>query len=87
VTDAWLDRLAERLGVDALGADERSRVLAAARDVAHGVERRLTPLATFLLGAAVARRLSEGEARHDAVRAAVEELESLIPDAQPDELP
>ena len=87
MTDAWLDRLAERLQVDPLAPDERSSLLAAARDVAHGVERRITPLATFLLGAAVGRRLSEGAGRDEALRSAVQELESLLPDAEPNEPP
>jgi hypothetical protein len=87
VTDAWLDELATRLGLDALSADERSRILSVARDVAHGVERRLTPLATFLLGAAVARRASEGATTEQALREAVEVVASLVPDAEPDAIP
>jgi hypothetical protein len=87
VTDAWLDGLAERLGVEALSDDERSRILAVARDVAHGVERRITPLATYLLGAAVARRTSQGAAEDQALRDAIEVAESLVPDAEPDAIP
>jgi Domain of unknown function (DUF6457) len=87
VTDAWLDRLSDQLGVDALSADERSRVLAVARDVAHGVERRITPLATFLLGAAVAKRASEGSSFEDALRSGVDAVRSLIPESEPDALP
>jgi Domain of unknown function (DUF6457) len=87
VTDTWLDGLAERLGVDALGDEERSRILAVARDVAHGVERRITPLATYLLGAAVAERTARGAAADEALHDAVELLESLVPDAEPDAIP
>jgi Domain of unknown function (DUF6457) len=87
VTDAWLDELATRLGLDALSADERSRILSIARDVAHGVERRITPLATFLLGAAVARRTSEGASTEQALGEAIDVVASLVPDAEPDAIP
>jgi hypothetical protein len=49
----WLDRYAEELGVPPLAEDEIRDLLALARDVAHGVERRYAPLSTFLAGFAV----------------------------------
>jgi hypothetical protein len=79
VTDPWLDRLAVALGVERLDAEERSRLLDVARDVAHGVERRITPLSTFLLGEAVQRRCAEGESREDALRTSIDSLRSLLP--------
>jgi hypothetical protein len=81
VTDPWLDRLAGALGVDGLDADERSLLLDVARDVAHGVERRITPLSTFLLGEAVERRCAAGASRKDALRTSIESLRSLLPGA------
>ncbi|HZD80177.1 MAG TPA: DUF6457 domain-containing protein, partial [Actinomycetota bacterium] len=53
--EAWIDQLAEALGEDTLSERETSMILTAARDVAHRVERRLTPVAAFLLGSAVGR--------------------------------
>ena len=58
--DAWIDRLAAALGEDPLTEAETTRLLGSARDVAHRVERRITPLAAFLLGSATGRGLAEG---------------------------
>ncbi len=55
--------------------------LAVARDVAHRVERRITPLATFLVGAAVGRSLAGGAPRGEVLEAALETVASLLPDA------
>jgi hypothetical protein len=79
--EAWIDRLAETLGEDPLSAAETARLLGAARDVAHRVERKITPLATFLLGAAAGRSMAGGGARNDALDAALETMESLLPPA------
>lgn len=54
--EAWIDRLAVALGEEPLAPSEVEALLAAARDVAHGVERRVTPLTAFLAGAAVGRQ-------------------------------
>ena len=64
--DAWIDRLAAALGEDPLTDAETTRLLGSARDVAHRVERRITPLAAFLLGTATGRRLAGGASRDDA---------------------
>ena len=79
--DAWIDQLAEALGEDTLSETETSRLLLVARDVAHGVERRITPLSTFLLGAAVGRSLAGGANRVDALQAALDTVHSLLPEA------
>jgi hypothetical protein len=76
--DDWLTQAAGALGVDALDDDSQQRLLGVARDVAHGVERKLTPLATFLLGGAVERRIAAGEDRASAFTAAVADLERAI---------
>lgn len=52
--DEWLDDLAATLGVAPLRDEEVTDLLAVARDVAHGSERRFAPLSTFLAGVAVA---------------------------------
>ena len=82
--DAWIDRLAAALGEDALTDAETTRLLGSARDVAHRVERKITPLAAFLLGAATGRRMAGGSPRDEALASALETLEGLLPD-EPDE--
>lgn len=78
--DGWIDRLAERLGEEPLTAAETERLLHVARDVAHRVERRITPLSAFLLGTAVGRELAGGTPRGEALPAALGALEALLPD-------
>ena len=74
----WLQTAARELGGDPIDADMEERLLGAARDVAHGVERKLTPIATFMLGEAVQRRVAAGEDRAVAFAAAVADLERAI---------
>jgi hypothetical protein len=52
----WLDDLAATLGVPPLTDAEAEALLAVSREVAHGVERKATPLAAFLLGRSVQAR-------------------------------
>jgi hypothetical protein len=75
----WLDELADALGVEAPTPGETAHVLEVSRDVAHRVERRVTPVSTFLLGLAVQRRLAEGLARDAAMEAAIRDLRSVLP--------
>lgn len=81
--DAWLGTLATTLGVDPLAEDQVQELLGVARDIAHGVERRATPLATFLLGAATQRRIGHGATAADAFTDAVTELQSTLPPLAP----
>ena len=74
----WLEQAASMLGVEVLDDESQERLLGAARDVAHGVERKLTPIATYLLGVAVERRVAAGEERPAAFAAALAELERAI---------
>jgi hypothetical protein len=74
----WLDQVAATLGVDPIDAETQDRVLGVARDVAHGVERKLTPIATYLLGCAVQRRVDLGEDAAAASAAAFADLERAI---------
>ncbi len=81
--ESWIDMLAETLGEDALSSGETAELLGIARDVAHRVERKITPLATFLLGAGVGRSIAGGASRRDALEAAFETVRSLLPAAPP----
>jgi Domain of unknown function (DUF6457) len=54
-------------------------LLAAAREVAHRVERRITPLAPFLLGSSVGRAVCDGATREEALRRALETAHALLP--------
>jgi uncharacterized protein DUF6457 len=70
----WLDELAGTLGVDPLTDAQAEALLAVSREIAHGVERKATPLAAFLLGRAVEQR-GGGE---DAFPAALAELREAV---------
>lgn len=52
--EGWLDVVARELQVDV--AVDPGPLLSTARDVAHKVERKATPLTTFLIGVAVGQR-------------------------------
>jgi len=75
----WLDRLAQTFELDAPTHQEIAAVLDAARDVAHGVERKITPVSTFLLGMNVERRVSSGASRQEALTSAIEALQATLP--------
>jgi len=62
----WIDELADTLEVDRLSQEEIDTVLDSSRDIAHRVERKVTPVSTYLMGVAVGRGASA-----DAVRASV----------------
>ena len=55
----WLDRYAGALGERPLSGAEMGAILKLARDVAHGVERKLAPLAAYLAGVAVGRTAAD----------------------------
>ncbi|MGZ8605340.1 MAG: DUF6457 domain-containing protein [Actinomycetota bacterium] len=75
----WIDELATALGTEPLSDDEVERLLDVAREVAHGVERKVTPLATFLLGMNVQRRMGGGDARASSLDPAIADLLATIP--------
>ncbi len=81
--DDWLTTLAITLGVDPLDEGQIAELLDVARDVAHGVERKATPMATFLLGAAVQRRIGHGATASEALDDAVAELRGHLPGTAP----
>lgn len=64
------DRYAEALALGLTEA-EVDAVLALARDVAHGSERRFAPLSTYLAGQYVAAEVRAGVPAEDALAAAV----------------
>ena len=80
----WIDDLAGALDLDPLTGSEADRLLRMARDVAHRVERKGAPLASFLLGMHVARRTADGSPRAAALDEAIASAEALLPPA-PDE--
>jgi uncharacterized protein DUF6457 len=83
----WLDQLAATFGLDPPTPEETVHVLGVARDVAHRVERRITPVATLLVGMSVERRMSAGATRSDAVVAALDDLRSVLPPASEEDQP
>jgi hypothetical protein len=79
--ESWIKRLAMELGDDPLTEEEAARLLAVSREVAHRVERKITPLSTFLLGAAVGRATGGGATRARALEGALATFEALLPPA------
>jgi hypothetical protein len=82
--DNWIDSLATTLDQQPLSPQETETLLGVARDVAHRVERKVTPLSTFLLGLAVGRATAAGETRADAMASALESLRGTLPGAPGD---
>lgn len=79
--ERWIDELASALGEQTLSEEETERLLGIARDVAHSVERKITPLAAFLIGSEVGRSVAGGTSRSDAMAAALKTVEGLLPQA------
>ena len=75
----WIEELAAALGVEAPTPRETADLLDAARDVAHRVERRITPLSTYLLGISVGRRIADGAAADEALGGALGTLRAALP--------
>jgi hypothetical protein len=75
----WIDELAAAVGQPPLTPDETGEILRVAREVAHRVERKATPLAAFLLGLHVAGRIAGGDGRATAVEASIADLDRLLP--------
>ena len=77
----WIDDLAAALGEEPLTPQEVDTLLSVARDVAHRVERKVTPLSAFLLGAAVGRRTAAGVTRAEAIGPPLATLRGTLPTA------
>ncbi|MGZ8599136.1 MAG: DUF6457 domain-containing protein [Actinomycetota bacterium] len=79
--ETWIDDLARALDDEPLSPEDVETLLAIARDVAHRVERRITPLSTFLLGAAVGRREAAGDSRDEALATTLVTLRGILLEA------
>jgi len=77
--DNWIDELANTLGEEPLTSAETTRLLDAARDVAHRVERKMTPLSAFVVGCAVGRRLASGADRTETLGELLRQVEAALP--------
>jgi hypothetical protein len=80
-----MDRMAQALGEEPVTPVETGAILKLAREVAHGVERKVAPLSTFLAGVYVGRQAGAGISRQDALARAVEAARGLIPPQPGDE--
>jgi hypothetical protein len=78
--DAWLDRWTTALGERPVTAEELAAMLRLSRRVAHGVERRLAPLSTFVAGLHVGRRVAEGADPADALAEIEGAADGLLPE-------
>ena len=79
----WTDGLALALGVPALTEEQTTILLQASREVAHRVERRETPLSTYLAGVAAGARLAGGAEPAEALTAVLEILYATLPPSEP----
>jgi hypothetical protein len=77
----WTDRLATALEVTSLDAGQEASILKASREIAHRVERRDTPLSTYLLGVAVGQRGSDPAALKQVLDAALALLPPEVPES------
>jgi hypothetical protein len=80
----WIDDLARALGEEPLSREEVAALLDVARDVAHRVERKITPLSTFLLGVAVGRSQAAGASRTEGLGGGLGILQAALPE-EPEE--
>lgn len=80
----WTDRLARTLGVAPIDASLEGPLLDASREIAHRVERKDTPLSTYLLGVAAGARIADGSDPADALREVVDALLASLPPPSPD---
>jgi hypothetical protein len=77
--DNWIDELARALGEEPLTASETAELLDTARDVAHRVERKFTPLSTFVIGCAVGRKLADGAPRTETLGGLLRQVQDALP--------
>ena len=82
--ERWIDDLARALGEEPLTREEVAALPDVARDVAHRVERKITPLSTFLLGVEVGRRQAAGDSRTEGLSAGLGVLQAALPE-EPDD--
>ncbi len=75
----WTYRLAETLGVTRIDPAQESSLLRASREIAHRVERKDTPLTTYLIGVAVGTATAAGTDAGDALNAALDAVLAALP--------
>ena len=78
---SWIDGFASELELEHLSKHETEHLLQVARDVAHRVERKTTPLAMYLIGLSVGLQAASGRPRDDAIDDAVHSLILRLPPA------
>lgn len=76
----WLHRFADALDEEPLPPEEVSAILDLTRDVAHGTERKLAPLTSYLVGIQVGRQLAGGADRDEAFDHAVDRVLAELPE-------
>jgi hypothetical protein len=77
----WIDRLAAELSLDVLSPHEKDQLLTTARDVAHRIERKATPLAMYVIGLSVGSQLADRK-RDDSIEDAIHALLLRLPPAE-----
>jgi hypothetical protein len=75
----WIEGLANELDLEQLSKHEVDHLLTSAHDVAHRIERKITPLAMYLVGVAVGQRMADGKTRDEALEDAVHTLLFRLP--------
>ena len=75
----WVNGLASELRLEPLSKHEADHVLRVAREVAHRVERKVTPLAMYVAGLAVGRQLTD-RARDEAIEDVIHTLLLRLPE-------
>jgi hypothetical protein len=75
----WIDELARTLGEEPLTPAETTQLLDVARDVAHRVERKMTPIAAFMVGCAVGRELESGARRKETLSRTLGRIKAALP--------
>lgn len=83
MAEGWIERLAATLGVATPSEADQETLLDVSRDVAHGVERKVTPIAAFVLGTAVGARVAAGQDRERALTDAISALRATLPTGEP----
>ncbi len=79
----WVDGLASELKLEGLSKHETDHLLSAAREVAHRVERKVTPMAMYVVGLSVGSQLAD-RSRDDALEDAIHALLLRLPPAEVD---
>lgn len=74
----WVAGLATELGVEPMTLRTQAAVLAIARDVAHGAERKYAPLASFVAGRRVEAAVRAGRSVDEALAEVSEAVARLL---------